>query len=33
MTGFLDGGLRNSSRGPYLEMLECIIRKYCGVNS
>lgn len=29
MTGNLDGVLRESSGGPYLEMPECIIRKYC----
>lgn len=32
MTGILDGGLRDSSGGPYLEMLECIIRNDFGVS-
>lgn len=30
MTGNLDGVLRESNGRPYLEMPECIIRKYHG---
>lgn len=32
MTGILDGGLWDSSGGPYLEIFESIIRKYCGIS-